>query len=182
MEYVEGQPIDTFCNTQALPQSARIELLLDALDALAHAHRRLIVHCDLKLAHLLVTREGKLKILDLGTATLTGQPGAHTPAYASPEQRTQGRITVATDLYAIGLIARELLTESNKDLEAILNKALAQAPEDRFASAEDFASDLRHHLEGKPVHARHTPTLERIPPPDSSPQAPPWRSPPRSYS
>ena len=122
MELVEGEPITAYAQGHGLSVRARLDLFLQACDAVAHAHRHLVVHRDLKPAHILVAPddEGRphVKLLDFGIAKLldtddgftqTGG-GPMTPQYAAPEQLVGGSITTATDVYALGVILYELLT------------------------------------------------------------------------
>lgn len=123
LEYVDGEPIDRWCDRQALPLEARLALFLDVLSAVEHAHNRLILHRDLKPSNILVTAGGRVKLLDFGIAKLlddadaAGEAGeltrragqAFTPAYAAPEQRTGGDVTTATDVHALGVLLFRLL-------------------------------------------------------------------------
>ena len=126
MELVEGQPITAYARDTSLRPRDRLGLFLQACDAVAYAHQRLIVHRDLKPDHVLVTAgtagRRQVKLLDFGVAkllestdpddALTQTDGApHTPQYAAPEQLVGGAITTATDVYALGLILYELLTD-----------------------------------------------------------------------
>jgi serine/threonine protein kinase/tetratricopeptide (TPR) repeat protein len=124
LEYVEGEPIDWYCDECALGINARIRLFLDVLAALAHAHASLIVHRDIKPSNVLVSKDGQVKLLDFGiakllaheeevagAASLTLEAGdALTPQFAAPEQVTGGAITTATDVYAAGVLLYLLLT------------------------------------------------------------------------
>jgi serine/threonine-protein kinase len=126
---VNGRPIDSYCDGQTLGIEARIRLFLDVLEAVAHAHANLIVHRDIKPANVLVSVDGQVKLLDFGIAKLItgdapwgGSPvleasaltqeggGPLTPAYAAPEQLTQGQVTTATDVYALGVLLYVLLS------------------------------------------------------------------------
>jgi eukaryotic-like serine/threonine-protein kinase len=113
LEYVDGEPIDRYCDARGLDLKARVRLFLPVLDAVAHAHANLIVHRDIKPSNVFVRRDGELKLLDFGIATLLNDEvagaaafmtrdggGAMTPEYAAPEQLTGGAVTTATDLYS----------------------------------------------------------------------------------
>jgi serine/threonine protein kinase len=124
LEYVDGLPIDRYCDDRRLDVAARIHLFLDVLGAVAHAHTHRVVHRDIKPSNVLVRTDGHVKLLDFGIAkllerdeqagmlgTLTlEQSMAMTPAYAAPEQVAGGAVTPATDVYALGVLLYVLLT------------------------------------------------------------------------
>jgi eukaryotic-like serine/threonine-protein kinase len=120
LEYVEGEPIDAYCDRLELGLEARVALFQGVLAAVGHAHSHLIIHRDLKPANVFVTREGTVKLLDFGIAKLLTQDGdaaltqtstqALTPQYAAPEQLLGRPVTTATDVYALGLVLYVLLT------------------------------------------------------------------------
>ena len=121
MEFVPGEPIDAYSDKRQLSIPERLQLFRQVLDAVAYAHRQLIVHRDIKPRNILVTESGDVKLVDFGIAkplmapsyaeTEATRTGVHlmTPEYASPEQVTGGRITTATDIYGLGLLLYELL-------------------------------------------------------------------------
>ena len=120
MEYVEGQPLDRYCDQAKLTIEARIHLFLQVCEAVDFAHRNLVLHRDLKPGNILVTSEGAVKLLDFGTASLMAEhpekaaTGARmmTPRYASPEQLRGERITIASDIFSLGVVAYELVAGS----------------------------------------------------------------------
>ena len=122
MDYVEGQPIDVYCDDERLTVSQRLELFEKVLGAVRFAHQNLVVHRDLKPSNLLVEADGTPKLLDFGIAKLVNPelaaetslatgPGLHllTPSYSSPEQLRGEMITTASDVYSLGVMLYELL-------------------------------------------------------------------------
>src|SRR5262249_41919157 len=98
LEYVRGERIDLYCEKRNLNIEQRVRLFLDVLAAVAHAHRNLVVHRDLKPTNILVTDDGVVKLLDFGVAALLSSSADDatrltrniatglTPGYAAPEQ------------------------------------------------------------------------------------------------
>jgi eukaryotic-like serine/threonine-protein kinase len=137
LEYVDGEPIDRFCESHRLDVDGRIRLFLDVLTPVAHAHANLIVHRDLKPSNVLITAEGRVKLLDFGIAKLLEAEGgigaasaltregasALTPAFAAPEQLTGGQVTTGTDVYALGVLLYLLLTGRHPAGDAITSPA-----------------------------------------------------------
>ncbi len=125
LEYVEGQPIDTWCDHHNLTVEARIHLFLQVLSGVAHAHRNLIVHRDIKPTNVFIRNDGAVKLLDFGIAKVLSPDdnmtawvtragsAALTPMFSAPEQLTQGPITTATDIYSLGVLLFLLLTGSH---------------------------------------------------------------------
>ncbi len=224
MEYIDGEPIDTYCDRRRLSVEARLQLLRTICGAVHYAHQNLIVHRDLKPNNILITPDGVPKLLDFGIAKLLdSRHSAHTlavthfeyrvmtPAHASPEQVRGDVITTASDIYVLGVLMYELLcgrrpfqlvgtsltdmerivceqealppsamvarvmdespelmadlaahrsTTSARlrrqlrgDLDNIIGMSMRKDPERRYASAEQLAKDLEHHLSGQPVLA-----------------------------
>jgi non-specific serine/threonine protein kinase/serine/threonine-protein kinase len=191
MEYVDGVPIDEFCEIRRLSTRERLPPFCDVCAAVHYAHQRLIVHRDIKASNILVTRDGTAKLLDFGIATLL-EPGlssearaqtmlrALTPDSASPEQVRGEPITVAADVYSLGVLLHRLLTGRSpygtapltdlallkaiceqepaapgidRDLDLIVLKALRKEPERRYGSAAEISDDLGRWLKGRPVQA-----------------------------
>jgi eukaryotic-like serine/threonine-protein kinase len=127
MEFVEGRPITEHCVTNHVPLAERMRLFVLVCAAVAYAHRNLIVHRDLKPANILVTAQGQVKLLDFGVAKLLDVDRAEqtqtiaapmTPLAAAPEQLLGQVVTTATDVYALGLLLFELLTDTQPWLRA----------------------------------------------------------------
>ena len=215
LEWVEGLPITDACRQQRLPLAKRLALIGQVASAVHYAHGRLIVHRDIKPSNVMVAADGRVQLLDFGIAKLladddpsgtdTQLTGAGesvaTPDYAAPEQLLLGPITVATDVYAIGILLFELLTGRRPppltsrpgfprlgpddaaplasrslqpghaatvggmddrslshavagDLDAIVAKAVAIDPAERYPSAEALTADLERYGRSEPILAR----------------------------
>src|SRR5262249_32798444 len=123
MEYVDGEPLSALVKAGRVSPARTIEIGLQLTDALAYAHREGIIHRDIKPANVMLTRDGKVKVLDLGIARILElDPGAitkgttdiavaaGTPAYMAPERLSSHPADARTDVYSIGVVLFELLT------------------------------------------------------------------------
>src|SRR5690606_12500180 len=194
MPLVDGQRIDPWCQSQAPDARAIVQLCLQVCDAVAYAHRNLVIHRDLKPSNVLVEAGGHVRLLDFGIAQFADGGGertqtvwrALTPGYAAPEQLRGDPPGTAMDVYGLGALLHRLLTgrtpqaaaaggETTRpsllvraasdayhrhyvplksDLDRVLLKALAEEPEQRYATADALADDLRRWLDGRPVLAQ----------------------------
>lgn len=139
MEYVDGQPLTTYCDENGLSIPKRLDLLENVGQALQHAHRNLVVHRDLKPTNVLVTKEGTVKLLDFGIAKLLDEAESSitlpqtrtgvrpmTPAYAAPEQIREEAVSTATDVYQFGVLTYEVLT-GHRPFEGAAGRGVEQA-------------------------------------------------------
>jgi tetratricopeptide (TPR) repeat protein/tRNA A-37 threonylcarbamoyl transferase component Bud32 len=120
MEYIDGEPIDTYAGRAGLSVEDRLRLFLQVCGAVAYAHQNLVIHRDIKPLNILVTSEGTPKLLDFGIAKVLHPGGEETstvtsmrlltPEYASPEQVEGRHATTVSDVYALGVVLYELLT------------------------------------------------------------------------
>jgi eukaryotic-like serine/threonine-protein kinase len=154
MEYVEGEHLDVYCDARKLGVTERLQLFLHVCDAVAYAHRHLVVHLDLKPSNILVTADGTVKLLDFGTSKLVQQDSLltstvmATPAYASPEQLRNDQLTTASDVYSLGVILFELLAGrrpgGKASMAVMLERAiLEQEPERLHRAVTAQAAELR---------------------------------------
>lgn len=166
LEYVDGRPLDEHAGVPgtdgALDLRARLELFVQVGQAVAYAHERQVIHRDLKPANIFVTGAGEVRLLDFGIARILDHGEAHdthltqlggralTPDYASPEQIMGESLTVATDIYSLGIVLYELVTGARpyrleRHSRAALEDAILRAEP---ARPSDVAAALRGPLRG----------------------------------
>src|SRR3989441_10739224 len=162
MEYIEGLPIDRYCESRKLSANERLQLFRVICGAIQYAHQNLVVHRDLKPSNILVTADGTPKLLDFGIAkllnpesaaqTLLTQPSMRpmTLDYASPEQFHGQPMTTTTDVYSLGVLLYELLTgslpydlqgRSPLEMERIISEVEPERPSTAVRRVEAIVSD-----------------------------------------
>ncbi len=219
MDYIDGVDILSYCRRRRCTLVERLQLFERVCAAAQSAHQQLVVHCDIKPANVLVNQGGEPRLLDFGVATLIGARGQvdpamagrsapelpmMSPAYASPEQISGAPVNTASDVYSLGALLYELLTDQaphrpgstrnqdpsaqpgagntprlsarpaagkpserlresgetararalRGDIDAIVLRAMAHRPQDRYGSAGALAEDIRRHLQHLPISAR----------------------------
>jgi len=177
MEYVQGETLLSYCNRLNLSVRDRINLFLDVTEAVQYAHKNLVVHRDLKPGNIMVTgdeTQPQIRLLDFGIAQILEGPGgessesrAMTRAYASPEQLRGDSTSTATDIYSLGVILYQLLSDRHpeesirpsqspahtfdRELAVICSKAMHDDPNRRYENASELGDELRAWLSGRPV-------------------------------
>ncbi len=167
MELVEGQSLDEWCSSGRPDRKRKLALFDQILDAVAHAHRQLVVHGDLKPDNIYIDNDGRVKVIDFGVARLlTASDQEHvaglTPGWAAPECRAGGRPHVAADIYSLGKLLQRLLDGCNsnadkripKDLAAIIAHATEEDPDARYSTVMGLRRDLQRFGRHEPVAAR----------------------------
>ncbi len=183
MDFVDGEPIDRWCGRHAPSLDQRLALFERLCAIVAEAHRALIVHRDLKPSNVMVTASGEVKVLDFGIARLLDEDDERartvvpmlTPGYGAPEQANGGAITLATDVHALGVLLRQLLTgrapriaDGDTALSAhpvplpvelgwVIAKACEAEPERRYRDAAAFGEEIARYRSARPLHA-HPPS------------------------
>ncbi|WP_298466071.1 serine/threonine-protein kinase [uncultured Erythrobacter sp.] len=170
MERIDGVPLVDWLTGTKPDLETRLRLFLQVCSAAGHAHRNLVVHRDLTPANVLVDQDGDAKLIDFGIARpegeammpMAGEGGENapvravtmTPGYAAPERIAGDAATVLSDIYSAGKMLEALLPAGASDeLKAIVTKAAADNPDDRYLSTDALADDIQAILDERPVGA-----------------------------
>ncbi|MAI91216.1 serine/threonine-protein kinase [Ponticaulis sp.] len=180
MDFVDGIAIDEYVSERKTGLRGKLKLVQSLCKIASFAHANLILHRDIKPPNILVDSSGSVRLIDFGISALLdsnegeAESGPLTPAYAAPEQLNRQGVSVATDVFSIGMVLWKLLTnelpvrtdeggislpaktELPKEVYAICAKALALQPSDRYESAAAFADDIERYLTKNPVAAYAT--------------------------
>ena len=175
MEYVDGKPLTRYLGGEELPLAAKVAIIRQAAEALAHAHERDVVHRDVKPGNILIGKDGRVKVTDFGIGkftsattsdmTRTGQM-IGSPAYMSPEQIRGEKIDGRSDLFSLGVVLYELLTGTRpfpgESITTLVYQILHTEPRDPreirsdlpIATREVMARLLAKQPERRPADAR----------------------------
>lgn len=181
MDFIAGLPVDDALDERGADRRERLHAFVAVCDAVAYAHRQLVIHADIKPSNILMDASGAVHLLDFGIARLiaeidvdeAGDPYPLTRSFAAPERGQGSAPTVASDVYSLGVMllvilglgvppVDKALVQGTRlpanwlggDLAAIAARALADDPEARYPDAAALAQDIRRHLADLPVTAR----------------------------
>lgn len=199
MKYVDGKPLDAILQQGPLPPARALKILAQVASALDYAHRHNVVHRDIKPSNIIVSAGDRITLTDFGlakgagSATLTSSGAlVGTPAYMSPEQARGDEIDYRADIYALGVVAYEMLAgrppftgnplsiimahasqtppplrqfrpDLPPEVEAVVMKALAKEPAERCSTAGEFAAALRQALTQPAASAKTQPAASLAP-------------------
>ncbi len=164
MEYVKGQSLHHYLREKQPSSETCFELFGQMCNGVAYAHKNLIIHRDLAPGNILVSHENEVKIIDfgvshtIGSTTMETRPSmAHTAGFTSPERLAGNVATTISDIFSLGellkYMTKHLSLPRKTDINAIIDKATAETPDQRYQSVELLQNDLGNYLEAKPVDA-----------------------------
>ncbi|HVO74659.1 MAG TPA: protein kinase, partial [Ignavibacteriaceae bacterium] len=152
LEYIDGEELKDRIKSSALPVQEIINIALQIADGLDAAHKKGIIHRDIKSGNIMITKNNKVKIMDFGLAKAadTGLTKVNqtigTLAYISPEQFQGAQIDHRTDIWSFGAVLYEMITSSlpfNGEYEAALIYSILN---DEPKAIQNFRSDIPEHI------------------------------------
>ena len=168
MEYVDGIPIDQYCDENKLDLNARLKLFQKVCRAVHEAHQNMIIHADIKPSNILVDHHGEPKLMDFGIARNVNKVVEDNKAgaefntryvkavsidFASPEQ-VEGRfLTTSCDIYAVGKTLERSISTFNKEFNSLKNKAMQKHANERYQSILHLGNDINALIEDRPLQA-----------------------------
>lgn len=170
----QARPLTGYCRYHRLGFAQRIALFRQVAAAVGFAHRNLVVHSDIKPGNILVGKNGQVQLVDFGIARLMTAGEDHetdrrlTPAYAAPEQFAGEPPTTVSDVYSLGVLLERLVEDvpirrvERADTAAIISRATATDPDQRYRSVEALDQDLERMLNRLPVQARRQTAAYRV--------------------
>lgn len=170
MEYVDGVSFDVYCQSHNLNLVSRLKLFQKVCNAVHFAHSNMVVHADIKPSNILIDKLSEPKLMDFGIAqnidlALDGKSShsqsspqsvkALSSAYASPEQLKGEKLTLASDIFSLGKLLKQILLNfDSKDTSLVVDKCLSEKKEERYSSALDLSRDISNFIESRPISLR----------------------------
>ncbi|MEM6858980.1 MAG: serine/threonine-protein kinase [Pseudomonadota bacterium] len=159
MEYIDGQPLSVWLQEMKPLQDKGLEVFQQICDAVSFAHQNLVIHRDLTPANVLIAPEGLAKLIDFGIArseeeadTAVSSTTGYTPDFAAPERQAGEAANVLSDVYSLGkLLALILKGTKDRELKAIIDKACAQEPNERYPSVTALSQDIEAYRSAFPI-------------------------------
>ncbi len=189
MEWVDGRTLGEWIHGSAVRPQNCLSVFTQVCDAVAFAHRSLVVHGDIKPANVAVGRDDQARLLDFGVAQLldatidSRMPSAMTPSFSAPEQLRGEPVSTASDIFSLGAVLRWMLREPPsdddpegasrprqfwsgfrrlRDLEAIIDRATAESPDQRYPTVNALLMDIERLQNDRPVESRRTSLATRF--------------------
>jgi serine/threonine protein kinase len=161
MKLVRGHRLDE----RPLARTEALRLFLRLCEAVAFAHANGVVHCDLKPSNVMIGAFGEVLVMDWGVARAAGDASsslvAGTHGYMAPEQERGDAVDARADVFALGAILRDLISDAPKPLRAVITKCLAPNADDRFPDAAQLAAEIARWLDGEPLLTWRESLIER---------------------